>query len=150
MAPEPPQNALWSEAEKPCVVFIEGGRCCLPLGPIGQRIIDERAAQDMKLLRDCLTFTDGDRTVTVGWHLPLRNCDYALLVAEQALGKDEGRVCYSSINPFTTYEIRDAARQTAYRKLFAADLHLPEISYIYVDQHGHDVSDVYRATPDWP
>jgi hypothetical protein len=112
-------------------------------GPVGRRILDERRPEDMVVLKTTLEHTDGPRTIVVDGHLPLRQCDYALLIAEDLLGYDESPSGHS-FGPRTAYEYRDDARRNALRELFRSDA-LPErVKYIYLDSDGEDISKKQR------
>ena len=111
-------------------------------GPVGQRIIDERDAEDLALLCAALATTDGQRTIVIEDHLPLRRCDYALLIAEALLSED-GPTFDLRFGPHTGYAFRDESRRIALQRLCAPDpLPVSEV-YIYL-VNGEDVSAEYR------
>ncbi|MHC4674184.1 MAG: hypothetical protein ACYTBZ_16990 [Planctomycetota bacterium] len=102
------------------------------------------------MLRSCLLTDDGTRTVVVGTPLPLRSCDYALMVAESLPGGHANRRHRYSFGPFTPYERRDKARSDVLKKLFGVVWQLEYVEYTYIDQDGKDVSDEYRQSGGWP
>jgi len=132
-------------SERPAAISIDVGRYSVILGPVGQRIVRDRNVHDLAMLKDCLTFTDGPREIVIGGELPLRSCDYALIVAEYLLSSDPT----ISFNPYTPYEVRDAARLLAAWNLFGNVIELRNV-YTYVDERGNDRSQYYRNHPDWP
>ena len=127
----------------------QGLYCAVQLGPIGQRIIHEVSSDDMDILRAGLTSDDGPREVVIG-HLPLRTCDYALLIAERLPGGYAVRQGHHSFGPGTPYEWRDRIRAQLARQLFDIDLAVPSAVYRYLDAEGNDVSGQYRKSSGWP
>jgi hypothetical protein len=119
-------------------------------GRFGKRILLERRPEDMALLKAALEHTDGPRTLEAYKRLPLRRCDYALLIAEKKLGWHEEAGNTYSFGPSTPYEFRDVGRQKALRSLFGVNLEVPEGSYVYLDARGNDISDEYCQSPIWP
>lgn len=119
-------------------------------GPVGSRILERQLPDDMALLKACLERTDGPATVVVSGHLPIRRCDYALMIAEKILGRYEAAGNEHSFGPTTPYEYRDKARRDVLKALFGDDslLHLRE--YVYLDRAGKDISSEYAVVPFHP
>ncbi len=99
---------------------------------------DESKTIDLDTLRTCLEWTDGSTTVDA-YELPLRDCDNAVLVAEEWYGDPNSR---SLIGPKIAYEYHDQARAAVLRRLFGVEAPpFPEYTYM---QDGEDISDEYR------
>lgn len=112
-------------------------------GPVGKRIISERRPEDMVRLKKTLEYTNGPRTVVVDDFLPVRQCDYATLIAETLLNPNSTY----SFGPRAAYEYRDDSRRDAMVRLFGADAVLPDpVNYIYLDGNGKDISDETRSS----
>jgi hypothetical protein len=138
-------------AEYPAFLSWNDGRYdAVPPGPVGARIIGEQKPEDMSLLRDALMQTDGIRTVRIGRELPLRHCDYALMIAERLPGQPSASSGEHSFNPFTPYERRDATRYDLLKRIFGVSPPKDVVKYTYLDEQGRDVSESYREAPDWP
>lgn len=125
-------------------------------GPIGRQIISGQLPHDLEEFIACIKHTDGGRSVHVesDGGLPLRSCDYALLVAEAwASGTAD---CGYSFGDFTAYEERDTLRKLAAQRLFGIEIELPAEPYRYFDEDGVDITahitarfhDAHRSFPE--
>jgi hypothetical protein len=139
--------ALLSERPKRTAVgafFYDGIR----FGEIGKRIITVQQEADVNLLREALICKEEETEVTTAsvfeHGLPLRSCDYALLIAERLLGGVAGNVQGHLFGPSTPYEYRDLERRRAFLRLFGETLQEGATAYRYLDDNGRDVSLEYR------
>lgn len=138
-------------AERPLFLSFSGGRYdAVAAGPFGMRIINYRRPEDMACLKSALGQSDGPRTVKIGADLPLRHCDYALMIGERLPGEVAGRYGSHSFNQFTPYERRDQARYDLLKRVFGVSPPKEVVKHTYLDEQGQDVSESYRETPDWP
>lgn len=138
--------------ERPREVTVENFTYyAVEFGPEAQWIIDHQEDEYLKRLLTRLAITDGTQTVRLehGW-LPLRSCDYALLIAERLAGGCRGDKLDHSFGPGTSYELRDQSRQAMAKALFHLDIVVPADGYTYVDESGNDVTTTYRNSPGFP
>ncbi len=117
------------------------------IGPVGEAIIEYQSPAQMNLLRALISSTDVDGEIVTerNAQLPMRRCDYAVLIAESVLMKRGQWPGNHTFGPYSSYEYRDDARRHVMKVLYGTGNLADAPTYTYVTPDGIDITEERRA-----